>query len=174
MREWWLRTLLVLQAPRPVFVALRDDSREAAADRAEPVLLIILLAGVALALASNASHGYHGLILPVWLFLAGSITGATAYWAFGAIVHGAARLLGSQGSYRRARHVLAYACVPLALSLLASPVGRDRFAWVFLAFVAWSVVLLVIGVRAVHGWTWPRAAVAIVPALAVAALLLAL
>ncbi|HEY3921905.1 MAG TPA: Yip1 family protein [Gaiellaceae bacterium] len=174
MREWWLRTLLVLQAPRPVFVALRDDSNTAAADRAEPVLLIILLAGVALALASNASHGYHGLILPVWLFLAGSITGAAAYWAFGAILYGAVRLLGSQGSYRRARHVLAYACVPLVLSLVLSPVGRDRFAWVFLAFVAWSAVLLVIGVRAVHGWTWPRATAAIAPALALAAVLLAL
>jgi hypothetical protein len=166
--------LLVLQAPRPVFIALRDDSKDDAADLAEPVLLIVLLAGVALALASNASHGFHGLILPVWLFLAGGITGVAAYWGFGAILYGAVRLLGSQGSYRRARHVLAYACVPLALSLVVSPIGRDRFAWVFLVFVAWSALLLVIGVRAVHGWTWPRATAAIVPALALAALLLAL
>jgi hypothetical protein len=166
--------LLVLQAPRPVFIALHDDSNDAAAELAEPVLLIVLLAGVALALASNASHGFHGLILPVWLFLAGGITGAAAYWAFGAILYGAVRLLGSQGSYRRARHVLAYACVPLALSLIMSPIGRDRFGWVFLVFVAWSAALLVIGVRAVHGWTWPRAAAAIAPALALAALLLAL
>ena len=28
MRDWWLRTLLVLQRPRPVFVALRDESRD--------------------------------------------------------------------------------------------------------------------------------------------------
>ena len=54
MRDWWLRTLLVLQRPRPVFVALRDDSREAAADRSEPVLLIVLLAGMAIALGSSA------------------------------------------------------------------------------------------------------------------------
>ena len=32
MREWWLRTLLVLQAPRPVFVALRDDTAESASE----------------------------------------------------------------------------------------------------------------------------------------------
>ena len=28
MRDWWLRTFLVLQRPRPVFVALRDDSKQ--------------------------------------------------------------------------------------------------------------------------------------------------
>jgi hypothetical protein len=28
MRDWWLRALLVLQRPRPVFVALRDNSKE--------------------------------------------------------------------------------------------------------------------------------------------------
>ena len=164
----------MLQAPRPVFVALRDDTNEAAADRAEPVLLILLLGGVALALASNASRGYHGLMLPVWLFVAGGITGGAAYWIFGAILYGAAHALGSHGSYRRARHVLAYACVPLVLSLIVSPVGRGAFSWVFLAFVAWSAALLVIGVRAVHGWTWGRAVAAIAPPLAVAALLLAL
>jgi hypothetical protein len=174
MREWWLRTLLVLQAPRPVFIALRDDSNDAAAERAEPVLLIILLAGMALALASNASHGYHGLLLPVWLFIAGSITGGAAYWIFGAILYFGGRWLGSLGSYRRARHVLAYGCVPLALALLLSPVGRSLFSWVFLVFVAWSAGLLVIGVRAVHGWTWGRAGIALAPTLAIAALLLAL
>ena len=49
MRDWWLRTLLVLQRPRPVFVALRDDTREAAGDRSEQVLLIVLLADAVLA-----------------------------------------------------------------------------------------------------------------------------
>jgi len=47
MRDWWLRTFLVLQRPRPVFVALRDDSKDSLADRAEPVLAIVLLAGLA-------------------------------------------------------------------------------------------------------------------------------
>ena len=173
MGEWWLRTLLVVQAPRPVFAALRDDTSEAAADRAEPILLVVLLAGIALAFSSSASAGYHGLILPVWLFLAGGITGAAAYWIFGAILYGAVRALGSLGSYRRARHVLAYASVPLAFSLVLTPVGRDAFAWVVPVFVAWSAVLLVIGVRAVHGWTWPRAAAGVAPPLAAAALLLA-
>jgi hypothetical protein len=82
------------------------------------------------------------------------------------------RALGSAGSYRRARHVLAFACVPLALSLVLAPAGRDAFAWIVLAFVAWSAALLVIGVRAVHGWTWARAgAAAAVPVAAAVALL---
>jgi hypothetical protein len=174
VRDWWLRTALVLQSPRAVFVALRDDSAEAAGERAEPVLLIVLLAGMALALGSGASHGYDGLLLPVWDFLAGGITGAAAYWFFGAVLYGAARALGSAGSYRRARHVLAFASVPLALSLVLSPVGRDAFAWVLLVFVAWSAALLLVGVRAVHGWTWGRAAAAAALPVAAAAALLAL
>jgi hypothetical protein len=174
VREWWLRTLLVLQAPRPVFVALRDDTSEGASERAEPVLAVIILAGIAVALASNAAPDDHGMALVALLFIGGLATGAVAYILLGAVLYWATRLLGSEGSYRRARHLLAYASVPLALSLIASPVGRDRFAWVVLPFVAWSTVLLVIGIKAVHGWSWPRAAAGAVPLLAVAALVLVL
>ena len=46
-RDWWLRALLVLQSPRPVFAALRDDSQEAVVERQEPVLAIVLLGGLA-------------------------------------------------------------------------------------------------------------------------------
>jgi hypothetical protein len=174
VRDWWLRAVLVLQSPRAVFVALRDDTAESASERAEPVLLIVLLAGMALALASGASSDYSGLLLLVWVFIAGGITGTAAYWFFGAILYGAARALGSAGSYRRARHVLAFACVPLALSLVVSPIGRTAFGWVVLVFVAWSAALLLIGVRAVHGWTWPRAAAAAAVPVAAACVLLAL
>ncbi|NUR74700.1 MAG: YIP1 family protein [Thermoleophilia bacterium] len=185
MRDWWLRTLLVLQRPRPVFTALRDDSRAAAADRSEPVLLIVLLAGIAVALASGtAAHlnddgSYDGLLIAIWAFLAGGISGLSAYFVFGAVLHGGVKALGSQGSYRRSRHVLAFAAVPIALSLAAWPVklalyggdwfhtgGRDTgdgglaFDLIQLAFFAWSAFLLVAGVRAVHGWTWGRAAAA--------------
>jgi hypothetical protein len=74
--------------------------------------------------------------------------------------------------------MLAYAAVPLALSLFTLwPVriavygvdlfrtgGNDYgrgdaiFGAVALGFVAWSVITLAIGVRVVHGWTWWRAA----------------
>ena len=64
--RWWLRTVLVLQSPRAVFVALRDDSPEAASNRAEPVLLIVLLAGIAFVLSTRTAahlmddHDYDG------------------------------------------------------------------------------------------------------------------
>jgi len=200
MRDWWLRTLLVLQRPRPVFAALRDDSREAASDRSEPVLLIVLLAGAAIALGSSTAARlgddgtYDGLLIAVWGFLAGALSGVSAYFGFGAVLYGAGRALGSQGSYRRARHVLAFAAVPIALSLVAWPVklalyggdwfrtgGGDTgaggvvFDLVELAFFLWAAVLLVVGVRTVHGWTWARAgalcAIAVVAPIAVALLL---
>lgn len=182
MRDWWLRVFLVLQRPRPVFVALRDDSKESLADRAEPVLAIVLLAGIA-AVLSTATAGrllddgsYDGLLVAVWTFIAGSLYGMFGYYAFGAVLHGSARAFGSQGSYRRARHVLAFAAVPIALSLVLWPAklalygedvfrsgghdtgaGARAFTMLGLAFVVWSAVLLVVGVRAVHGWTWARA-----------------
>ncbi len=182
MRDWWIRTVLVLQAPRAVFAALRDDSPEAVGDRSEPVLLIIWLGGIAGVLAtSTAGHllddnDYDGLLVAVWTFLAGGIYGAAAYWVFGGILHGVLRRLGSLGTYRRTRHLLAFACVPMVLSLVLWPVklslygsalfhrggadsgaGGEVFALLQLVFLAWTAALLVIGIRVVHGWTWERA-----------------
>jgi hypothetical protein len=34
--------------------------------------------------------------------------------------------------------------------------GAHVFTALWLAFLAWAVVLLLLGVRAVHGWSWPR------------------
>jgi hypothetical protein len=185
MRDWWLRTLLVLQRPRPVFVALRDDSKESMSDRAEPVLLVILLAGIAGVLSTRSAGqlmddgDYDNLLVAVWAFLAGGVYGIFGYFAFGAVLHGGGRALGSQGTYRRARHVLAFAATPIALSLVLWPIklavygdslfrsgGSDHragsrvFDVLELGFLAWAAVLLVIGVRAVHGWTWARATAA--------------
>ena len=174
MRDWWLRTVLVLVAPRPVFVALRDESEQSLSDRAEPVLAVVLLAGMSLALASHASRGYDSLDLAVWTFIAGGITGTFAYWLLGAVLYGAGRALGSLGSYRRARHVLAFACVPLALCLVFAPVGSHRFSYFALVFLAWSAALLAIGVRAVHGWGWPRAFAVTLAPIAVAVALVAI
>jgi hypothetical protein len=192
MRDWWLRTLLVLQRPRPVFVALRDESKESVSDRAEPVLLIVLLAGIVLVLSTGtAAHlmddaSYDGLLVAIWAFIAGGLYGLLVYFAVGAVLHRSVKALGSQGTFRRSRHVLAFAAVPVALSLVLWPVklalyGGDLFrsggsdsgagVRVFevlqLAFFAWGAVLLVIGVRSVHGWTWARAVAACAIALVV-------
>jgi hypothetical protein len=69
--------------------------------------------------------------------------------------------------------VLAFASVPVAISLVLAPLGQRRFELVELAFLAWSAALLLVGVRAVHGWTWGRAAAAAALPVAAAAALLA-
>jgi hypothetical protein len=188
MRDWWLRALLVLQRPRPVFVALRDESKQSLSDRSEPIMAIVMLAGIAGALASGtAAHllddpDYDGLLIAVWAFIAGSISGLFGYFVLGGALHLGARLLGSQGTFRRNRQIVAFAAVPVALSLVLWPVklalygedvfrrggsdagtGSHVFAALELAFVAWAAVLLVIGVRAVHGWSWGRAVAVSVP-----------
>jgi hypothetical protein len=117
-------------------------------------------------------------LVPVLAFIAGSLYAAAVFWLGGGLLFGAARRLGGEGSWRRSRHVLALAASPLALSLLTfwplrvAVYGRDLFrtggddygrgdaifGGVYLGFVAWSVLLLVVGVQAVHGWTLGRAA----------------
>jgi hypothetical protein len=193
VREWWLRTVLVLSAPRAVFVALRDDSPEDAARRSEPVLAIVWLAGIAFVLATRTTahlmddQDYDNLLVAVWVFLAGGLYGGIAFWLLGGILHRSSLLLGSRGSYRRSRHVVAFAAVPVALSLVLWPVklaiygdavfhrgGADAggggrvFEALSIGFLAWSVALLVIGVRSVHGWSWGRAAAAAAPAVVLA------
>ena len=192
MRDWWLRTLLVLQRPKPVFVALRNDDKEDVADRAEPVLLIVLLAGIAFVLSTRTAGtllddpDYDGVLIAIWAFIAGGLYGVFGYFVFGGILDRAVKALGSQGTYRRSRHLLAFAATPLALSLMLWPVklavyggdvfraggsdhgaGAVAFDVLELAFLAWTVALLLIGIRAVHGWTWARAAAAAAAAVAV-------
>jgi hypothetical protein len=169
MRDWWLRTFLVLQRPRPVFVALRDDSKESLADRAEPVLAIVLLAGIAGVLSTATAgrlmdppDGYDWLLVAVWTFIAGSLYGAFGYFTFGALLYGGAKALGSQGSYRRA----VYGGDLFRSGGSDTGAGADAFAALGLTFVAWSAILLIVGVRAVHGWTWARALAACALALA--------
>jgi hypothetical protein len=198
MRAWWLRTVLVLSAPSAVFVALRADSGEEAAQRSEPVLAIVLLAGIAFVLSTSATAhimdatangpGFDGLLVAVWVFLAGGLFGTLGYWVLGAALHASALGLGSQGSFRRSRHVLAFAAVPVVLSLLLWPPklllygdslfhvggpdagsGGEVFALASLGFLAWSLCLLVLGVRAVHGWGLGRALAATAAPVAIGA-----
>jgi hypothetical protein len=183
-RNWWLRAPAVLVAPRAVFVSLRNESPEAVEARQEPITAIAGLAGIAGVLGTPVARqllndpSMSVALIPVWAFLGGAIYALALYWLGGGLLFGSARRLGGLGSWRRSRHVLALAATPLALSLLAFwPVriavygidlfrtgGNDYgrgdaiFGAIYLAFIAWSVWLLVVGVRTVHGWTWARAA----------------
>ncbi|MFL5919487.1 MAG: YIP1 family protein [Gaiellaceae bacterium] len=194
-KEWFLRALLVLQSPRPVFAALRDDSDDAAGGRQDVAAALVWLAGISAVLATSVASTLlddveiDGALLAVWAFIAGGIYGFFLYYAVGKVFHVALRRLGSRGSFRRARHVLAFAVTPLALALFVYwPIriaiyGGDLFrsggadghgagdllAWLFYAFVLWSFALLLVGVHTVHGWTWGRSLAGVAFASAIAA-----
>jgi hypothetical protein len=187
-RDWWLRAVLVLQRPGFVFAALRRD--DDAESRQEPLLAIVLLGGIAGVLSTNLAgrvlddFEIDAVVLAVWAFLAGGLYGIAGYYLLGALVLLGERLAGSTATYVRSRHVLGFACVPLALSLIVQPVkiaaygedafrsggsdtgiGADLFEGVELVVLAWCAGLLVTGLRTVNSWSWPRALAAAVPAL---------
>ncbi|HEY7795545.1 MAG TPA: Yip1 family protein [Gaiellaceae bacterium] len=181
-REWWLRVPAVLLSPRSVFAALRDESRESMDARSEPVLALVLLAGVAAALGTSTAATlyddpeYDAVLVAVWAVFAGAFTAFAGYFVIGGALYLGTRGLGSIGSFRRARQLLGFAVAPLALSLLTLwPVriavfGGDLFrsggddggtaGRVFealeLGFALWAAALLLVGVRTVHGWSWGR------------------
>jgi Yip1 domain len=174
----------VFFSPRSVFFALREEDPDDVGARGEPILLLVWLAGVATVLASPTAStilddaDYDGVLLAVWAFVAGGIYGAVGYFFFGFALFFGARLFGTLGDFRRERQIVAFAAAPLALSvLLLLPLrlalyGGDTFhaggadagtgetflRLAQLAFVAWSVGLMLVGVRVVHGWSWLRSA----------------
>ena len=196
-RSWWLRAPTVLAAPTAVFALLRDESHAAVEARQEPVTAIAGLAGIAGVLGTPVARhllndgSMSVALIPVWAFIGGVVYALLVYWLGGGLLSRASRRLGGLGSWRRSRHVLALAAMPLALSLVTLwPVrilvygedlfrtggndygrGDTIFGAFFLGSLAWSGLLLVIGVRAVHGWTWARAAGAVALAAAFPALL---
>jgi len=169
-------------SPRSVFYAIREDDPDDVGARSEPILLLVWLAGAAGVLASPTAgrllddSTYDGVLIAVWTFVAGGLYGAVGYFLIGFAVFFGARLLGSLGDFRRERQLVGFAAAPLALSLLVllplrlALYGGDTFRSggadqgtgdtvllaLQLAFVAWSLGLLVLGIRVVHGWSWTR------------------
>jgi hypothetical protein len=187
-RAWWLRIPAILQNPRAVFAWFRNESDEQAAARQEPVLALVLLAGTAVILSldptgrlldypTDGSLPLDTALVPVVVFIQGALYGTAAYWLGGVVFYLGLRAAGGTGTFRRARHLLAYAATPLLLSLaLVWPLklalyGGDAFrtggadggagGLVFrafeLGFVAWAAALVVVGVRSVERWSLPRA-----------------
>jgi hypothetical protein len=198
-RAWWLRVPAVLVSPRPVFFALREDDPDDVGARGEPLVLLVWLAGAASVLATPTAAGlldkpeYDPVVLAIWAFIAGGIYGVVGYLVLGFALFFGTRLFGSLGDFRRARHLVGFAVVPLALSLFVLlPVrlalyGGDTFRdggadegageavllALQLGFAAWSVALLVVGVQVVHGWSWLRSLAAVYAAIALLAAIVA-
>jgi hypothetical protein len=178
-----------------VFFALREDDEDDVAARSEPILAVVLLAGIAAVLATPTAADildkpeYDAMLLAVWAFIAGTIYGAVGYFVIGFVVFFGVRLLGSLGSFRRARQTVGFALVPLAASLIVTlplrlavyggdtfraggadeGLGGDVLLALQVGAAVWALVLLTVGIRVTHGWEWLRA----LGSLAAAAALLA-
>jgi hypothetical protein len=180
--RFWLReAVAVLVSPRMVFTALRDDSDEAARARSEAVLALVLLAGIASVLwAPNVGRllddrfvQWDAALIAIVVFFGGAIYGVATYWVAGFVLYAAVSPFRFTRSYRQARQLLAFAAAPVALSLFVVwPVrlavygedvfrsgGSDRgagngaFIGLELLFVAWSLGLLVLGLRSLRAST---------------------
>ena len=171
-RVWLQRAVFVLVRPREVLVLMRDDSEAAARARSEAVLALVWLVGIASVLWTptygrlQEDVANDALNVAVIAFIGGGLYGALAYFLGGLVVYAVTRVWGGV-TFRQVRHVLAFASAPVALSLFVVwPVrlavygedvfkkgGADRgagnavFVVLALAFVAWALALLVLGLR---------------------------
>jgi hypothetical protein len=115
-REWWLRALAVFTSPRDTFAALSDDSPDAAEARQEPIMAIVILAGIAGVLSTSLAGrllddpNNDGVNVAVWAFLGGAF--------YGLLVYAVAAAVRVRASYRQARHIVGLAMAPVALSLV--------------------------------------------------------
>src|SRR5919204_1771997 len=177
-RVWLKRAVFVLVRRGAVLAGLRDDSDASARARSEAVLALVLLSGIASVLWTPVAgtlmdvkgpHAEDGLEVAIWAFLGGGVYGVAFYFLAGLVVYALTRVAGGI-TYRQARHVLAFASAPVALSLfLVWPVrlavygedvfrgggsdhgaGNSAFVAVEMAFVLWSLGLLAVGLRAVR------------------------
>jgi hypothetical protein len=178
-RVWLQRAVFVLVRPREVFAAMRDDTDAAARARSEAILALVILSGIGTLLWTpvagtvmdvSGPHAGDGLDVAIWAFFLGGAYGSVFYFLGGLVVYAFSRAVGGI-TYRQARHVLAFASAPVAVSLLflwpvrLAVYGEDLFRTggadhgagnaVFVALellvVLWSLALLVLGLRAVRG-----------------------
>jgi hypothetical protein len=186
---------LLLTRPRDVFRALRATEQRDVDARAEPLLAIVIVAGMA-GIVLTPTWGtlldqdtVDGLVVAVVTFIAGLLYGAAGYFFVGLAVWLGAKGMGSRDPFRLARQVVGFSALPLALSLLVTlplalaafgddwfrsggsdeGVGRWLVVGIGLAAAGWSGCLLALGLRTTLRLPWRGVA----GALALAAVLLA-
>jgi hypothetical protein len=187
-REWWTRLPRVFYAPAGVFAELRDESREAADARQEPLVALVALAGIAMFIGLVALEPpYDRFHVELSAFdmtfesiVGGAVVALSNFWLGGALVYLGSRGLGATTGYRLARHLAGIATAPFVLLLIvAVPVrlglygldlfrdggsdegaGGDVFVAIDALALGWTLALVVIGIRETQRWTWSRAAAA--------------
>lgn len=179
-REWWRRVPRVLTAPRPVFAALAVTDDVDVDARSEPVLAITVVAGMAAVILTPAwgtvmdDGSVDGLVLVVLTFIAGLFYGAAGYFLLGLALWLGAKAVGVDRPFRIARQIVAFAALPLAVSLVVTVpaitlafgwdwfrtagedggTGRDVVVGIGLAFAVWSLGLVALGLRTTFALPW--------------------
>ena len=179
-RQWWRRVPRVVTEPRAVFAALAETDDVDVHARAEPVLALTILAGMAAVLIGpgwNVMDDWtvDWLVVAVVTFIGGLFYGAAGYFLLGLALWLGAKAVGVEAPFKIARQLVAFAALPIALSLvIVVPAvvlgfGEDWFrtggdddagngrmivTGIGLAFVAWSLVLVAIGLRTTFRLPW--------------------
>jgi hypothetical protein len=195
VRRWWRLVPRVLTRPVEVFVALREDDESDVEARSEPILAIVIVAGMAGILLTPAwgtlldEETLDWLVLAVVTFIGGLLYGAAGYFLLGLVVWLGARGVGVDTRARKARQVVGFAALPLALSIVITlpaivlafgsdwfrtggsddGTGRVLVVSVGLAFALWSLGLLAVGLRTTFELPWRG----VIGALALAGVLVA-
>jgi hypothetical protein len=171
----------VLWRPHEVFAAV-DGTEETAEALSEPMVAVTFLAGIGMFLATATAGTLYDdpefdwLLVVVEAIFAGALVALQNYWLGGAALLLGQRCLGSMARYRTARHIVGLSTAPFVLALVVvwplrlATFGTDLFrsggsdegvtgyvlTGIDAVFVVWSAALVLIGVRTVQGWNWPR------------------
>ena len=188
-RQWWARLPRLFYAPAGVFAELRDESREAADARQEPLVAIIFLAGIAMFLvARRARAAVRALPRAERAHADRRVdlrrrTGRRSRTSGSAAPSSTSARAGSErrpatvwrgispGSRRSPFVVLLVLAWPVRLGLYGfdlfrtgggdTGAGSDVFIALDALALAWTLVLVVIGVRQTQRWSWSRSAAAL-------------
>ncbi len=195
VRRWWRLVPRTLTRPTDVFVALRDDEDVDVDARSEPILAIVIVAGMAGILLTPAwatlidDESLDWIVIAVITFIGGLFYGAAGYFLLGLVVWLGARAVGLEAPSRTARQVVGFAALPFALSLVVTvpavlvAFGYDWFHTggsddgsgrvvvlsIAIALALWSLGLLAFGLRTTFELPWRGVA----GALALAAVIIA-
>jgi hypothetical protein len=180
VRRWWRLVPRLLTHPTEVFVALQDDDEVDVDARSEPILAIVLVAGMAGILLTPTwgtlldEESLDWMVLAVVTFIGGLLYGAAGYFVLGVVVWLGARAVGVEARGRTARQLVGFSALPFALSLLVTvPVvvvafgydwfrtggsddgtGRMVVLSIGLALSLWSIGLLALGLRTTFELPW--------------------
>ena len=116
----------MLTRPAAVFVALRDDDETDVNARSEPILAIVIVAGMAGVLLTPAwatlldEESLDWLVVAVITFIGGLFYGAAGYFLLGLVVWLGARAVGVETRPRTARQLVGFAALPFAVSIVVT------------------------------------------------------